>query len=285
MANYGGGSVVLQNLKIQTDQKRIFSVFIVMITLLSGVSTFARTGNVDRIFQDTTYEEESVERNPYFLSKDDEGAGMDSLIMRQVPERIINAYRSNEDYIYPARKPDPGATAERTDNKKPSGKRNESGSIKDTSERTWFQKLLWLLIIGGFLTFLGIWLTSSNIHLFRRSAKRVIPINEEESHEDIFSINYERDIDKAAAMGNYRLAIRLHFLRLLRSMAERNIIQYKQDYTNFDYLVQLSPTNYYEDFFRVTRDYEYSWYGQFEVKEESYKVIRGDFEKMESKLH
>ena len=57
--------------------------------------------------------------------------------------------------------------------------------------------------------------------------------------ENIFEINFQQEIDKAVQAGNYRLAVRLLFLRLLKNLAEKNIIQYQQDRTNFDYLMQL----------------------------------------------
>jgi hypothetical protein len=68
------------------------------------------------------------------------------------------------------------------------------------------------------------------------------------------------------------------FLQLLKNLSEKNIIQYKHDRTNFDYLSQLYATRYYEDFFRITRHYEYSWYGQFEVSPKTYQVIKKEFE-------
>ena len=82
------------------------------------------------------------------------------------------------------------------------------------------------------------YLADSNVGLFRRRKTLVDPAStgEEEIPEDIFAINYQKEIDKAAAQGNYRLGIRLMFLRLLRSLSEKkNIIQYKRDRTNLDY--------------------------------------------------
>jgi hypothetical protein len=67
-------------------------------------------------------------------------------------------------------------------------------------------------------------------------------------------------------------------------MSEKNIIQYKQDKTNFDYLLQLQPTNYYSSFFQLTRNYEYSWYGLFDISDEAYQLIKKDFEQFESKI-
>ena len=148
-------------------------------------------------------------------------------------------------------------------------------------DQPWFDSLMLFIIIGGFAMVLIMYLSGSNAGLFRRRNKS---INEEEhlpETEDIFQINYQREIDRAATAGNYRLAVRLMFLRLLKNLSQKNIIQYGHDRTNFDYLLQLSSTRYYPDFFKITRHYEYSWYGKFEISKETYAYIKDEFEKFD----
>jgi len=74
------------------------------------------------------------------------------------------------------------------------------------------------------------------------------------------------------------------FLQMLKTMSGKNIIQYKQDRTNFDYLLQLRDTKHYHDFFRLTRNYEYSWYGNFPVSDEAWQLIKNDFEKFNNTI-
>lgn len=153
-------------------------------------------------------------------------------------------------------------------------------------QRTWFQTLVWLIIIGGFAATVMWFLASSQVGLFRKKeVKSGIETNTDEIPEDIFAIQYQHEIEKAIRAGNYRLAVRLMYLRLLKSMSEKNIIQYKQDRTNLDYLLQLQPTGYYKDFFRITRNYEYSWYGLFDVSREAYDIIRSDFNQFERRIN
>jgi hypothetical protein len=143
---------------------------------------------------------------------------------------------------------------------------------------------LWLVIIGGFAGFLMWYLAGSNVGLFRRKSNIMGSEEEETVTGDIFAINYQKEIDKAAQQGNYRLAVRLMFLQLLKNLSEKNIIRYSQERTNMDYLIQLQPTRYYPDFFRITRNYEYSWYGHFTVNEEAYRIIKNDFTNFERQL-
>jgi hypothetical protein len=109
-------------------------------------------------------------------------------------------------------------------------------------------------------------------------------IREDIASENIFDINYQREIEKAVNARDYRLAVRLMFLRLLKQLSQKKIIEYKQERTNFDYLSQLHSTGYYNDFFRLTRNYEYVWYGKFDVSRETFGVIKNQFENFDRKL-
>ncbi|HVT84915.1 MAG TPA: hypothetical protein VHD35_06915 [Chitinophagaceae bacterium] len=200
----------------------------------------------------------------------------DTFQLRHLPDSVINKMRQDDDFWYA------NTVFTRTKEKKSSA--NSSGKTP-LGEQIWFQTLLWLIIIGGFASFIMIYLANSNIFLFRRKPKSIDSSPDEEVEtDDIFAINYAREMEKAIDRGNYRFAVRLLFLRLLKQLSEKNIIQYKQGKTNLDYLLQLTPTSYYQDFFRITRNYEYSWYGQFEISPEKFSVIKNDFEKLEQRI-
>lgn len=202
----------------------------------------------------------------------------DSLIVHQrnVPDGRIKELQKDKSFWYV----DPDKKKKKRDDQNV-----HMSSYTPLGQQTWFQTLIWLVIIGGFAAALMWYLSSSSVGLFRKKNLANADTGEmEEMPENIFAINYQKEIDKAASQGNYRLAVRLMFLRLLKNLSERNIIQYKQDRTNFDYLMQLQPSNYYTGFFRLTRNYEYSWYGQFQVNEEAYKIIRNDFDQFERQL-
>lgn len=200
----------------------------------------------------------------------------ESIHVRHLPDSVINKMKQDGDFWYAS------AVFSKNKEKKDNQKSSEHVPL---GERTWFQTLIWLIIIGCFAAFIMIYLKNSNVLLFRKKPKNITSTAEEEMEtDDIFGINYSKEIEKAVNRSNYRFAVRLMFLRLLKQLAEKNIIQYKQDKTNLDYLLQLNRTNYYQDFFRITRNYEYSWYGQFEISPENFSLIKNDFEKFEQRL-
>lgn len=232
-------------------------------------------------------DDDTDKEKEYFVAK----ADYDSFRIneRRIPADKIKQLQEDEAFWYatgegkrgeqktqPNREEKNGIKKQQTIEKEPDIESSEP--YVPLSKRSWFQTLMWIVIVAGFAGAIIWYLAGSNVGLFRSKAKPLDTAQEEELPEDIFAINYQKEIDKAAAQGNYRLAIRLMYLRLLKDLTENNIIQYKQDRTNFDYLLQLQPTAYYKDFFRVTRHYEYSWYGKFDVSADAYGIIKNEFD-------
>lgn len=212
---------------------------------------------------DTAVKEESPQ---YF---DIGSVQADTIELRHVPAYIVDSLKNDDAFWYAKAKLE---------------KKKEQRQVNSRAPR-WVKSLVWTIVIGGFLAALIWYLTSSNILIFAKRQKKINPIAREELiSEDIFSINYQREIEKAVAAENYRLAVRLMFLKLLRDLSNKKIIQFRSERTNLEYLTQLSPTVYYNDFFRLTRNYEYAWYGKFDVSREAFGAIKNDFENFDRQL-
>ncbi len=219
--------------------------------------------------------EDSVKKAKYnyYINRDD--WENETLDLRQVPDNEIMNLKLQDDFWY----------ADKEFEKEKKNDEAPGNNFFDwLAKQQWYRVLAWVIIVGGFITVLIWYLASSNVGLFRRKSKSITEIADEESNENIFEINYQKEIENATQAGNYRLGTRLLFLRLLKNLAEKNIIQYKQDRTNFDYLLQLSNTGYYKDFFRLTRNYEYAWYGEFDVNRDAFTVIKNDFDNFNNRL-
>ncbi len=249
---------------------------------MAGSSILAQsTDNIDTTVieevvpaDDYADDEEKSAEDEYFWEKEYQDDSWMQYKERNISDSALKKMQQDDDFWY----------ANAVFNKEKKKEKNQ-GAYVPLGQRTWFQTLIWIIIVGGFVTFLIMYLAGTEVGLFR---KKSVPVNskeeEEEMPEDIFAINYQKEIDKAAAQGNYRLAVRLMFLRLLKHMSEKNVINYKQDKTNLDYLMHLYSTRYYHDFFRITRHYEYSWYGKFEVSSDAYHQISKEMLQFENQL-
>lgn len=228
-------------------------------------------------------------KQEYFLAKIP-GAGPDSLYLRHIADSILAKMKQDEDFWYANTSfKKPQKQASQPAKNTPAGKKNSptddsDDESTDSSSGGFFTGFLWLLIIGGFIAFLFIYLSNSNVRVFRKSKTLQADEEDEVRTDDIFAIPYQKEIDKAIAAGNYRLAVRLLFLRLLRRMTEKEIIRYTPDRTNFDYLLQVQQTPWYAPFFRLTRHYEYVWYGLFEIDRGKFDAIKDDFTNLERQL-
>jgi len=137
--------------------------------------------------------------------------------------------------------------------------------------------IFWVLVVGCFVAILVMFLTNSKAWVFKSRAKKIDgdePEAIDDAEGNIFDIDFEKRINKALDGQDYRLATRLLFLRLLRSMAEKNIIKYGIDKTNLDYLFELGSTKYYRDFSAASRNYEYVWYGNFSMQQSQFVQVR-----------
>ena len=148
----------------------------------------------------------------------------------------------------------------------------------------WFNLLLWVIIIGVFAAAVIYFLAQNKISIFSKTSETTASEEESEEHEDIFRISYSKLIQNAEKEKNYRVAVRLMFLQTLKAMSEAGIIHYQSDYTNLDYLQQLSQSKYYNDFFKVMRSYEYVWYGKFDISTERYTAFKNNFIKLQHRI-
>jgi uncharacterized membrane-anchored protein YhcB (DUF1043 family) len=82
-------------------------------------------------------------------------------------------------------------------------------------------------------------------------------------------------LEQALGQQDFRLAVRIRFLILLKGLQERGWLRYAKDKTNRTYVRELHPRKEADPFSKLTRAYEYAWYGGLEVS-------HADFERFES---
>ncbi|GAA4755317.1 hypothetical protein [Flavisolibacter ginsenosidimutans] len=199
----------------------------------------------------------------------------DLVDVRKLPQDKVDELKRSDDYWYANMEP----------KKKEEPKQEVQTGTKSIFEYAWFRNLLWIVILCSFIAVVIWYLASSNIGLFRKSSKKINDETEEDTlDEDIFNIQYGKEIEKAVSAKNYRLAVRLWYLQTLLELTSRNFIVYSNDRTNSDYVNKLFGGPYYHDFFRLTRNFEYAWYGGFTLSEEAYNLLQADFLKFKNAL-
>ncbi len=92
--------------------------------------------------------------------------------------------------------------------------------------------------------------------------------------ENIHELNFEEAIGQALERGDFRLAIRLQYLKILKLLTTRELIHWKPNLTNQSYVQELEKYPYHTDFVKITRYFEFAWYGDFQIEESGFNEMK-----------
>lgn len=147
----------------------------------------------------------------------------------------------------------------------------------------WFSVAIWSVIILVFVGAIVYFLLSNKINIFSRSAARSV-VEETQDEENLFRTNYDTLLQKYISEKNYRFAVRVLYLQLLKTLSEKELIIFQPQLTNTHYLQQLYNAPFYNRFLTVTRHYEYIWYGEFVISETSFEKVQNDFINLKNEI-
>lgn len=144
--------------------------------------------------------------------------------------------------------------------------------------------VFYVLVIA--IVLLILWAVLKNMSFDVRLRKTTVIEDAVTNIENIEEIDIDGYLKKARAEKNYRLAIRLYYLGLLKRLNENNLIAWKKDKTNLDYLSELFNRDFhYDEIRRLTLAYEEVWYGERNANEEVFQRVIAGFETMFGKIN
>jgi len=107
--------------------------------------------------------------------------------------------------------------------------------------------------------------------LFSKKEKN-ISITYQELEENIHAVdNIEELIQEAVQHKNYRRAVRLYYLKALKQLSDKQLIEWKSDKTNSDYFYEIPSKGIRKAFTQITLIYDYIWYGDFTINDRIFK--------------
>ena len=145
-----------------------------------------------------------------------------------------------------------------------------------------FIKYLLIVIVTALVIFVVVKFVGLDLKLFASKSKAV-DVPYEESMENIHEINFNDEIEKAADNGSYRLAVRLLYLRSLKLLSDKGLINWQPEKTNQAYTDELTDPERKQQFKLLTLQFEYVWYGDFSIDREHFIVLKGSFERFNVK--
>ncbi len=112
------------------------------------------------------------------------------------------------------------------------------------------------------------------IQVFRINSAKMFSKNSESilnftvESESIHHTDFDQLIQEAMSSGNYRLAVRLHYLKTLKVLSEAGLIKWQKGKTNFEYYYELKSEIIRKEFHALTVVFESAWYGHHEISPE-----------------
>ncbi len=145
------------------------------------------------------------------------------------------------------------------------------------------QALLWTLA-GVFILFIVYRLFLSE-GVFRRESRSAKVIKAEVEEEQINSeTDFDALINQALQHNDLRLAVRYQYLRSLHKLAAKGLLELAPDKTNYQYVRELKDPLLQNDLASLTMNYEYVWYGEFDVERDIYQKIETGFKNFNQKI-
>ncbi len=102
--------------------------------------------------------------------------------------------------------------------------------------------------------------------------------------ENIHEMDFEKLIQEATRQNDYRLGVRLLFLYALKMLSDKNLIHWNQGKTNHDYIDELKTKDVKAGFNELNFYFEYAWYGNFNINQETFYRVQVIFDEWKGKL-
>jgi hypothetical protein len=144
-------------------------------------------------------------------------------------------------------------------------------------------KVIFFVIVFVALAFI-LYYVSKNTS-FAENIKKAKPTDGSKPVDNIEELDVEALLKQALVSGDLRLAIRIHYLLLLKRLNEVGLITWKKDKTNSDYLSELyGRSSSYDDIRGLTLAYETVWYGERSVSQDSFMRLAGNFDAVNQQI-
>lgn len=106
----------------------------------------------------------------------------------------------------------------------------------------------------------------------------------DDAAENLDKVDLEQLLADALERKDYKAALRIYYLKILKTMWDKNILRWKKEKTNGDYLSEVFGGEWYEQLKTSTYLFEKCWYGNAVVDAELFETASNHFKMVLNKL-
>lgn len=141
-------------------------------------------------------------------------------------------------------------------------------------------RVLAIIIVALVLYFLIAYLLSKDGNFIFSKKNSKINLNESDLNENIHEIDFTERISTHERNKDYRSAVRYQFLYVLKKLSDKKLIEWNPEKTNKDYVAEFSVAASKEQFRELSYIFDYVWYGELDIDEQSYRQFRNKFQNL-----
>jgi hypothetical protein len=95
---------------------------------------------------------------------------------------------------------------------------------------------------------------------------------------NLLETDFDKLISEAVKTKSYNLATRYYYLKTLKVLSEKGIIEWNQDKTNSDYFDEMKNSQMQQQFQYISYIYNYCWYGEFDLSVTAWNQAESEFQ-------
>jgi hypothetical protein len=138
---------------------------------------------------------------------------------------------------------------------------------------------LFLYVLTPLAVIYIIWkLFGADKRFFLYASSKKNKLNFEEAPENIQELDFDKHIQDAIRKKDFRLAVRLSYLLVLKELTLKGLITWSSEKTNDEYIREIRENKIRDQFAHNTLMYEYVWYGDFEIDLDNFSKISATFQ-------
>lgn len=149
-------------------------------------------------------------------------------------------------------------------------------NLPDVDAPDWFLSARFWKTLLFILLFVVLIIVAYYIIKSRRpkDTKVIYDLEDDWTPEKIEKSELELLLEDALMRQNYRAAVRIYFMFILKDLADKRLIKWQKDKTNYHYLLELRSHSIHPEFNDAVRIYDLVWYGEYQIGEPEFNQIR-----------
>lgn len=194
---------------------------------------------------------------------------------------------SNDSYYYEEDNSDSYDYYEKKKEKEQSSyqkKRDNSGSSTPPSAGALSFMQVLLIIIGVALLAFLIYYFFMRYQEDKDGAK-VVTNFDDAAPSEIPKSELERRLEEALGRGDYREAVRIYFIFIIKDLSDKNWIKWEKKKTNISYLIEMRSRPQYDLFNKSVSVFEVVWYGNYKIDKKSFTEVEPTFKQLLDSIH